>query len=464
MALLVTAAFVIFVLPEFVSPPEPPEEVQERDPTAGDNDRRRTDDAKILSPSEQIRQMRYRREAQDLLALAVDLQLTLENQKADLWAPQAFDTAVQQISQGDEAFGAQVYEQAKRRYADAVANLEKIQASEADIADRLAGEAAEALATNDLENARAKAGRALLVNARHDGALLVLQRIDIRPELLARLEEGAVAEQAGDLRKALGIYRSAVTMDNDYTPSREAASRVQQAIADVSFDSAMSLGLLALQSDEFDTARKAFEAAMTIKPAHSGPRDALRRLAARQKLLQIQDLEQRAEQAIREERWQDAAEFFTQALTLDGDLVSAQEGRERAVNRHALDQKLQEILADTKQLGQENIYQGARRIYQSVRQLQPRGDRLGDQIERLGEALRLAAEPLNVHFVSDNFTSVRIHRMSELGRFKSREVSLRPGRYTAHGSRSGYRDVIRIFDVEPGITPEPIAIRCTEKI
>jgi hypothetical protein len=39
-----------------------------------------------------------------------------------------------------------------------------------------------------------------------------------------------------------------------------------------------------------------------------------------------------------------------------------------------------------------------------------------------------------------------------------------PGQYTAVGTRPGYRDVRRQFDVHPGRATPPVVIACEDKI
>jgi hypothetical protein len=51
-----------------------------------------------------------------------------------------------------------------------------------------------------------------------------------------------------------------------------------------------------------------------------------------------------------------------------------------------------------------------------------------------------------------------------LGAFSRRELTLRPGTYTAVGSRVGFRDVRVQFEVTPGAAMEPVAVVCTEKL
>jgi hypothetical protein len=54
--------------------------------------------------------------------------------------------------------------------------------------------------------------------------------------------------------------------------------------------------------------------------------------------------------------------------------------------------------------------------------------------------------------------------VARLGKFDQRELSLRPGTYTAVGSRIGYRDVRLEFTVTPDSAPPTVNIACTEAI
>ena len=65
---------------------------------------------------------------------------------------------------------------------------------------------------------------------------------------------------------------------------------------------------------------------------------------------------------------------------------------------------------------------------------------------------------------SDGETEITLYQVGRLGRFDTQRIMLRPGRYTVVGSRPGYRDVRREFEVLAGRPPGPIDVRCQEPI
>ena len=72
--------------------------------------------------------------------------------------------------------------------------------------------------------------------------------------------------------------------------------------------------------------------------------------------------------------------------------------------------------------------------------------------------------PVRVTLESDNLTEITVFKVGRLGAFSSRTLELRPGAYTAMGSRPGYRDVRRNFRVGPGSDGTPVVVRCEEPI
>jgi hypothetical protein len=92
------------------------------------------------------------------------------------------------------------------------------------------------------------------------------------------------------------------------------------------------------------------------------------------------------------------------------------------------------------------------------------GPVLQRQVVKLREWLERADVPVPVALQSDNLTQVTIYRIGALGTFAERSLTLAPGSYTVVGTRPGYRDVRREINVMPGAAPEPVIIRCEDRI
>ena len=82
----------------------------------------------------------------------------------------------------------------------------------------------------------------------------------------------------------------------------------------------------------------------------------------------------------------------------------------------------------------------------------------------MNDWLARADVPVPVALQSDNLTHVTIYRVGALGAFAQRSLELAPGSYTVVGTRPGYRDVRREINVMPGAAPQPVVIRCEDRI
>ena len=85
-------------------------------------------------------------------------------------------------------------------------------------------------------------------------------------------------------------------------------------------------------------------------------------------------------------------------------------------------------------------------------------------LQPLRRQVTLARTPVPIDLHSDGETTVVIYHVGRLGQFRDQRLELRPGTYTAVGSRPGYRDARIVFTVLPGAAPLSVEIRCGEPI
>ena len=148
----------------------------------------------------------------------------------------------------------------------------------------------------------------------------------------------------------------------------------------------------------------------------------------------------------------------------DPNLVFAQEGLKRSEARAGLDAKLRNLIDKPTLLFNDTVLADARLLIADARAVPDAGPKLAEQITKLDRLVQLASTPIMVELKSDQLTAVTLYRVGDLGAFVSKEVQLRPGTYTAIGSRNGYRDVRQTFTVVPGRTLPPVSVICVEPI
>jgi hypothetical protein len=164
------------------------------------------------------------------------------------------------------------------------------------------------------------------------------------------------------------------------------------------------------------------------------------------------------------ENWRAALGEYEAALAVDPHVTFALEGKDQAAARAALSDGLDFHAANASRLSTEGVAREAEALLERARGVAGPGPRLRAQVAALEKALAAARTPVPVVIESDGLTDVAVSRVGRLGTLRHRTLDLRPGDYTATGSRRGYRDVRRRFTVSPDAATPPIVVRCEEAL
>lgn len=235
-------------------------------------------------------------------------------------------------------------------------------------------------------------------------------------------------------------------------------------VIDQAFVQAMTEGLGALQREDFEAARNAFEQARQITPDSPQVADGLARADASWRRQIIADHRAEASLLEGEEKWRDALRHYEAVLDLDPSVSFAQQGRELAQGRAELLEGLQRHVSKPDRLATPAVLEEASLLVARASDIEdagPRHRRFTSDLERLVEVF---STPIRARLRSDQQTEIVVYKVGRLGVFDERVLDLRPGSYTVVGSRRGYRDVRRQLIIEPGKAPEPLLVRCEEKI
>jgi hypothetical protein len=200
------------------------------------------------------------------------------------------------------------------------------------------------------------------------------------------------------------------------------------------------------------------------RPEAAEALDGLTQARQGQQLDEIALAEARAIAFESRELWERAIQQYRAALTTDATLAFANQGLARAQARADLDAKLVNLIENPDLLLRDEILDEARALVEQARPLVEPDTRLAEQVDRLDRLMTLATTPIPVEIRSDAATEVTVYRVGELGAFTSRLIEVRPGTYTAVGSRRGYRDVRETFTVLPGREPPQVRVVCVETI
>ncbi len=403
--------------------------------------------------------------AEQRLAQLLTQQGELEALAVARWGGADWSRHLELAREGDDAFLAQAYEQAVPKYDAALALGEQLKDRATDILSSAltAGEAA--LVAGDAQQAGEQFDLALAIQADNAAALTGAARAANLNQVLQLMAEGRAAEAADRFSEAIATYDRVLELDRDWQPAREARLAVQQRLARANFDAAMSAGLTALSSQDFDAAAEAFQRALGLRPGAQEALDGLEQADQGKRLNRIALARVRAAAFERQELWDEAMGQYRAALALDPTVSFAQEGLARASARSDLEKKLLNLIERPRLLFSDQVLADARTLITEARAVtnEP-GPRLKEQVVKLSALVTQASTPIAVRLFSDNLTEVTVYRVGELGTFDVRDLKLRPGRYTLVGSRDGYRDVREILEIMPGAVPDPVTVQCVDRI
>jgi tetratricopeptide (TPR) repeat protein len=447
---LLLAVAVIFLLPPLVSrdtpsvdpdyPVEPPPF-----PTAADNTPVRTQAGEILKTYLQQR-------------------ARLELDRAPSWGEPDWSQAVAAANAGDRLFSQRRFDEAARSYADGLHRLEDLAGQRDQRFSAALDAGRRALENDDGAGAEAQFKLALAIEPENMEATLGLAQARVRADVLQHLHSGRAAETAGDIATAREAYQEAVTLDASYAPAGIALERVTQQLTDAGFRTAMSRALAALDARRLTEAGAALKEAAGLHPDDVAVADARRRLAVMRRQVALNGLRHAAAAKAGSENWAEAAGLYQQALALDPHAGFARNGLEQAQDRVRLHQQLDHYLDDPSRLQSAEPLANAEQLLATAGDAPAGEPRLAAKIGQLRRQVTLARTPAPVDLHSDGETSVVIYHVGRLGQFRDHHLELRPGSYTAMGSRPGYRDVRIVFTVLPGAAPLSVEIRCGEPI
>ena len=403
-----------------------------------------------------------RAQAQAALQDALRKQAELEVMRAPQWAEADWARLIARMAEADQAFQRGVFAQAKQGWEQVAADFAGLAAKRENYLQAHLDSADAALAQDASESAAKAYTAALAADPENAAAKAGAQRAQQRPALLNALSEAQTAEAANDLEAANRAYRHALELDPLDQRARTAQARIVEALNHARFQTAMSQALKSLEQGRYGSAQQGLEQAAAIRPNDPAVRDLRTRLANAQRGSALQDYRRRATAAAGKEDWAEATKQYQAALQLDPNAGFARDGLELAQQRQALHRQLDHYLSRPERLYGAEPLKNAQTLLKAAAGGGEPG--LNAKLDKLRAAVEVASTAIAVSLRSDGETEVSIYHVGQFGKFQDMGLELTPGDYTAVGTRVGYRDVRRVFQVRPGVPLPPISIRCSEAL
>ena len=467
----VMAIIVVFWLPGKVSTTAPSSESQPGNASTPDSNRSASAAAPAqvkpteeASPFSDAQMAKLRKAAQDILGELLDVQEQLQLRGIEQWAAQEYASAIEFATAGDAFYKERKFTEAIASYEQALTGLLALEAS---IPAALAAQmeaASNAIEASDVDAATNAIMRGELIEPGNPELAALAARAARLPELITAMDAATTAEAAGDLAEAQTRLTEATTIDPQHQRASEELARVKAAYINQQFNDAMSDGYAALDNSRYDTARSAFRRADSLQPGSSEAASALQEVAAAQTASRLASLQRDGDRYEASEQWQQAVDAYKKAADIDTNIAFAREGLRRSESRARLDKQFRTAIAEPQRLSDVAVAETMETLLGQARRIQPRGKVLTEQINTLERLLQQANTPIAVTLQSDLETEVILYKVARMGRFDKREMTLRPGTYTAVGTRNGYRDVRKEFTISHDKPAGVIVIACTESI
>jgi len=406
------------------------------------------------APWDDSRRAQARTDSQDILSVLLESKKVLEAKKVIEWAPDRYQTALDQAAAGDEFYKQQDYAQAIARYQLAAEQMDSLNELLPEILKNKVKQGNQALEQGKAALAKQRFKEALLLDVNSIAALTGSGRAEVLDQVLALAssalddeQEYGRSDELAALTSAQEKYQQALALDKLAPQARNGLIRTQNLIIDKEFRTAMSKGYRSLFAGRYSAARAAFSTALKTKPNDSTANAAYRQSLASDKSSSLSSILSAAQGNEKNEEWSNALSNYQTVLQRDPNQVNAKLGEIRSRVRSELDARLVEALSDPLSLSKSTQKQRVQSLLSDARGIKNKGSRLKQQIADIEVAIQQSEQAINVTLVSDALTEVSLLKAGakplRLGRFSSRKLALKPGRYVVSGQRKGFQDVRR---------------------
>ena len=403
-------------------------------------------------------------QADRYLAEFMKLKQDLEAKGVSQWGKETYREMTQFADEADRLLIENNYRTAAENYAAATARAQVLIGRIEPVLKQLLAEGQAALDQQNNDMARQKFSIALMIDPDNRLAQHSLQRAQKIETVRQLLESGKRHEDAGKIAFAHADYQEALRLDPESKQARQALARIKDQISEAEFQRLMSEGLTALHNDDYQLARSKLLKAKSFRPESREVKDALAQVDQSIRLARIETYRQKAAEAEKAENWAQALDAYLQVLEIDANIQFAARGKTRAQDRIRIDKRISFFLQQPDALESDRQLENAIALIAEIEEIKPKGPQLKNRFEELVRIVDAAQTPVKIIIESDTFTDVAVYKLGKLGRFESRELSLRPGTYTVVGTRDGYQDIRKKITVKAGQGLVRIPIKCEVKI
>ena len=400
-------------------------------------------------------------------ALLSELLIKIESLKLQgilFWGMEKWEDVLIVQQEGDSAFIEQQYDLSAGRYREALQMLSDLEISIPDVLTNALKMGQSSILSGNENDAIANFEIALAIDGNNIEAKLGLDRALKLDQVLERTQRGQTEFAMGSYEPAIQSFEDALLIDPDWEPAINGLAQSKQSYADNLFQESLSKGFRSLNDESFDEAESLFDQALSIRPNSEEALQALDELNLKRIASLTKSLKYKGLIAEVNEEWNQAKGFYQEILVIDANLEEVKESLSRVESRILLEAEMKSIIARSDAYNDKKVLGQAQALLETAKSIERIGPKMEESIQKLDSLIQIALIPIEVIFESDQFTEVTIFKVDQMGTFQQKIVSLRPGIYTARGSRKGFKDETIRFRVDPNKQNQRVKIICNKKI
>ncbi|MDF3130163.1 hypothetical protein P0Y35_13230 [Kiritimatiellaeota bacterium B1221] len=395
--------------------------------------------------------------AEAALEKVLELMRALRPAEPGRWAKEAWTQLESDISVADGFMADLKYREAAEQYTAVIPALEKLKDQLPALPESLMPQAFEAYAAGQKIDAVALVQIVLFLDPENEDAKDLLPRAENADVSFAHLKKAGNLLESSKWDLAYAELSRLKTIDDQFPGAEELGVKVEEILSAEAYKKWMSQALVALGNDDLISAEAWVKKALDLDPVNQAALDLHQQINDRMVQQKVLLLKREAEVFAHEEKWGEAHKKWLEMKALDSGAPWIEEGLAQSLKWKVISEKIRKGLADP----------GSDQTGAWVKEMQEREGwpaKLSAQADELTAGWQLAVSPVKVEIVSDYETQVEITKVGRWKPFARKELSLKPGRYTAKGWRYGYRDVRVPFEVKPGQKDLVVEVKCVEGI
>lgn len=331
-------------------------------------------------------------------------------------------------------------------YLNALANLQSLKAKTTDIlqeADDIFREnmqkAKAYLADDQYDQAKLHLEKVLMVSTQSPEASELQQKVTQLSTLLPFLEGAKAARAEKDQQKEHDFLQQALELAPDRENIAARLKELENHIKKQKFDAHISSGFLSIENNQAQKARHHYQEARSVDPERPELPVLLNQLVTLEKSLRVQEAVKLAENAVRQDDWQQAKNYYTKILQDAPENKIAVEGLKRAEQILEVQARFSQYIYNPYRLTHEEVRQEAEKALVLAERVSDYSFSIKKQANQLSELIQQINRFIPVTVFSDNQTFVSVRSVGKVGVVSQKVIQLNPGKYTFEGAREGFK-------------------------